>query len=442
MKPLFVRILCLLLGAFATVAILSFLVFKWVSEELHPGEGKLRALVEETAEQVVSSYQDGSLDEFRRRLHHRYRTRVWLLDSQNNALTRPPMPTDISTQIDRYPTAIYPYQNNAGRFFIFGQPVESKGTRYHVVLASKGPPPGSGFFRGSLTIPLLLIVTLITASAILSYWILRPLRVLNRVTKSLTADRLDIKVPPQLTKRKDAFGELGVEFNRMTDRVQNTIHSQHQLLRDVSHELRSPLARIQVAASLWQQKHGASTEVDRIEEEVERLNQLIEKLLTLSRLQNLNSTVTERIELQQLLQCVIDDCNFEYSTDDRFAKLVSDNEHWIVGNSELLVSCFENIIRNALRHSPHQGVVSIEIHQSDSMTIIEVHDQGSGVPVEDLERIFDPFYRGDTAREINAGHHGIGLAIAQAVVQLHRGKILASINSDGGLTVRCCFPIS
>ena len=440
MKPLFFRVLWLLLGAFATVAALSFFVFKWVSEELHPGEGRLRHLVEETAEELVESYQEGTLEKLRRRLHHRYQTRAWLLDQNNVGITAPTVPPEILKQINAYPAVVYPYQNTAGRYYIFGQPVMRDGRLYHVILAAKRPPPGSGFFRGFISIPILLIIALAIASAMLSYWILRPLRTLNSVTKSITADKLNVKAPVSLTSRKDAFGDLGTEFNRMTDRVQQTLENQQQLLRDVSHELRSPLARIQVAASLWQQKHGEAKEVDRIQEEVQRLDHLIGKLLKLSRLQNESSATKQKIRLNQLLSDVINDCNFEYTDLGPQAILKSNNPVSTLGDPDLLSSCFENILRNALRHSPSKGIVLVNLEQKQKQIQISFIDQGPGVTAEELHKIFDPFFRGDRAREINAGHHGIGLAIARTVMTLHQGSVSAHINQDGGLTIRCLLP--
>lgn len=439
MKSLFLRVLALLLGSFLAVLVLSFLLFRWASEELHPGEDRLRELVEQTAEEVVTASEEGSLDKLRRRLHHRYRTRAWVLDHSGQTLSPPAVPVEILSQIDAYPSVVYPFQNSAGRFFIFTQNVVRDNTEYRVILAANRPP-GSGRYRGSGIVFAVAVLTLLIASAMLSYWMLRPLRTLRNTVGSISADSLDTRLPPSLTRRRDAFGELGKEFNRMTDRVERTVKSQKQLLRDVSHELRSPLARIQVAASLCSQKYGAQPEISRIEDEVERLDHLIEKLLSLSRLQNQNELKSDVIELEYLLAKVIEDCNFEYLEDGRSASLAGDFSPALYGDADLLASAFENVIRNALRFSPPRGVVNVLLRPAEELVEVLVKDCGPGVALENLESIFEPFYRGDQSRDISGGQHGIGLTLARTIIELHGGQVSAMNNSDGGLTVRLTLP--
>lgn len=440
MKSLFFRVLALLLGSFVAVLVLSFLLFRWASEELHPGEDRLRELVEQTAEEVVEASEEGRLNQFRRKLHHRYHTRAWMLDHNGRSVSSPPVPPEIIGQITDYPGVIYPFQNTAGRFFIFSQAVERSGQVYRVILAADRPPPG-GRYRSFVLIPVVVLLTLLIASAMLSYWMLKPLQTLRNTTRAISADSLDTRLPPTLTQRRDAFGELGKEFNRMTDRVERSVESQKQLLRDVSHELRSPLARIQVAASLSSQKHGAQPEISRIEEEVERLDHLIEKLISLSRLQSQSELNRENVNLNDLISKVVDDCNFEFLEDGRQAKFVHEKIPALLGDSELLSSAFENVIRNALRFSPDNGVVDVSLKGLGEQIEVVVKDRGPGVAPENLQRIFEPFYRGDDARDISGGQHGIGLAIAKTIVVLHGGEITAVNNNDGGLNVSIRLPM-
>jgi signal transduction histidine kinase len=440
MKSLFFRVLALLLGSFVAVLVLSFLLFRWVSEELHPGEDRLRELVEHTAEEVVEASEEGRLNKYKRKLHHRYRTRAWLLDHTGGPVSSPPVPTEILNQVVDYPGVIYPFQNTAGRFFIFSQAIERSGRVYRVILAADRPPPG-GRYRGYVLIPIVVLLTLLIASALLSYWMLKPLQTLRNTTRAISADSLDTRLPTTLTQRRDAFGELGKEFNRMTDRVERSVESQKQLLRDVSHELRSPLARIQVAASLSSQKHGTQPEINRIEEEVERLDHLIEKLISLSRLQSQSELNRETVDLDELISKVVDDCNFEYVEDGRQAVFTCEGVPNLRGDSDLLSSAFENVIRNALRFSPSQGLVEVSLKRVEEMAEVNVKDHGPGVAPENLQRIFEPFYRGDDARDISGGQHGIGLAIAKTIINLHGGEITATNGRDEGLAVSILLPV-
>ena len=282
---------------------------------------------------------------------------------------------------------------------------------------------------------------LFVASWIVSYWVTRPLKILSEATRGISASEMEAKLPTAISSRQDSFGDLAREFNGMTERLGRAMKSQQQLMRDVSHELRSPLARIQVAASLWEQQVGTHPEITRIEEEVGRLNYLIEQLLSLSRLQNLPLSEKTPCNLQVILIDVVDNCNFEYQSVDKQARLKSAAAPTITGSSALLSSAFENVIRNALRFTPAGIAVQVDLESDAYNCVVKVLDGGPGVPPEQLEQLFEPFFRGDLARQHNDGNHGIGLTIAQAIVRLHQGKIVAT-NNNPGLLVTITLPLS
>ena len=353
MKPLFLRVLILLLGSFIAVAIISTMVFKWVSHELDPHERHFNGLSQRVAEEVVEEFQEGELQELRRYLKHKFNGEVWLMDEDGNSLGPRQIPPQIISQITQHPQTILPYQNTIGRFFIFAHEVTSNDKLYRVVLTSKHPMFKNKNRSWYVLLPVLIILLgMLVASMLLSFWVLRPIQVIANTTKKISASRLASKIPHSIIKRKDAFGELGREFNQMTDRVKSTLDNQNQLLRDVSHELRSPLARIQVAASLIEQKQGGSSEIDRIESEVERLNNMIEDLLTLSKLKNRVDLEKEKTDIRKLIRTIIDNANFEFQQSGQYAVLNMQNDKPILADHPLLSSLFENVIRNGLRYSP------------------------------------------------------------------------------------------
>ena len=277
---------------------------------------------------------------------------------------------------------------------------------------------------------------------LLSYWVLRPINIIRATSREISENKFNSRIPAVITRRRDAFGELGRDFNNMSERVQATIENQDQLLRDVSHELRTPLARIQVAASLVEQKTGSQTELDRIQNEVETLNNLIEDLLSLSRLKNRAKLEKQPVNLVNLISSVIHDAEFEFQQSGKSIVFAGEETLTVYGNGELLASMLENIIRNGLRYTPNESALKVTLSKGENSVTVSVVDSGPGVDPDDIERIFEPFYRGDKSREISGGHHGIGLALAHTIAQTHNGNINAFNIPGGGLEIRIELPLS
>ena len=450
MKPLFLRILAVLLGSFLVITILSFFLFGWISRSTNPGDQHLHDLSFELANDLAIAYAQGDHDEMRKRLHRYRKIRSWILDENNNNLVQPPIPPQIKQQINHYPLIIRPYKRKHFKHrrnvdeespFIFAHEVGVDETVYKIIFVSNYHPFRMGSRFGLLAFPLFVgLMGLLAASGLLTYWILRPLRILGQTAKSITPDNVSAKIPNDITNRKDAFGELGRDFNAMTIRVEQAISSQQQLLRDVSHELRSPLARIQVAASIALNKGAPTNELERIEKEVERLDSLIEKLLSVSRLQNSFELDTEKLDVVPILSGVINDAGFEFADKNVSVELLGNASATCLGNRELLTSGFENIIRNGFRYSSVNGRVSVLVELIEEKVRISISDQGSGIQQQHVEQIFDPFFREDHSRNISDGHHGVGLALTKSIVKLHNGTISASNISSGGLKVTVCLP--
>ena len=440
MKSLFIKVLSLLLGSFFLVLVTAFGLFWWINIQLNPADSHLhhRSLV--VAEELVDAARAGDT---RRKIDRLLRRGVhaWVLDQTNRPLSGPPAPPEIMAQVTRFPIVIRPFQNQAGKQFIFAHAVDRGGSTYRVILSSGRRDALRDRPSRLFWLPIVAVLLgLVVASVLLSHWILRPLRTFRQTASEISGDSLQARIPLSVTQRKDAFGELGREFNRMTHRVERTLESQKQLLRDVSHELRSPLSRIQMAASLSNQKRGRSTEVDRIETEVARLDSLIENLLSISRITTGAEFASEDVDLNSVLHQVCEDANFEFQSSRKKAITQFGTDLQIKGDSNLLSSAFENVVRNALRFSPDQSNVEVSTEKLDGVIQVTVADSGPGVADEILPNIFDPFFKADTARSETEGQHGIGLALSRAIIELHGGEISAKNRAPHGLLVRMSFP--
>ena len=440
MKSLFAKVLSLLLACFFITAVVTFLLFRWISHELDPHERHFQGLSQRMAGEVIEEYEEGNLQAFGLEFEERFNGKVWILDEDGNRLSPGNLPERIRSQITGYPSTIFPHHNRAGRFFIFAHRITGDHASYKVIMTSRRPSFGRNRFQFVWLPIVAVILGMVSASVLLSYWVLRPTRILRSTFREISVDNLESRVPGGITRRNDVFGDLGREFNQMTDRVQSTIENQNQLLRDVSHELRSPLARIQVAASLVEQKLGSNPDIDRMETEIGKLNNLIEDLVSLTRLKNRVPPIKEEVNLIRLLEPIIEDANFEFQQAGKTAVLTTVSPARLSGDSELLSRMLENIIRNGLRYTPEQETLEIGVSKGDGRIAVTVIDKGPGVSPELLERIFDPFYRADPSRDISEGHHGIGLTLAKTIAEIHGGQIQASNHDGGGLEVRIDLP--
>ncbi len=242
------------------------------------------------------------------------------------------------------------------------------------------------------------------------------------------------------TRRKDEIGELATSFNQMADRIQTLLAAERRLLLDISHELRSPLARLSVAIELARSGEDREHMLNRIQKEAERLNELVAELLQVTRVEgDPSSQKTDTVPLDELVGDVVYDSLLEAKTKDCTLQVNASAPAAVIGDEELIRRAVENVIRNAVRYAPPGTPIDIELRSTDNTAVICVRDYGPGVPEEALSRIFDPFYRVDSDRNRASGGIGLGLAIARRSVELHKGKLNAQ-NAHPGLLVTMEFP--
>ncbi len=280
----------------------------------------------------------------------------------------------------------------------------------------------------------------------LAWYLTKPIKKLQSAAKDFSQGKLDTRVAKAMGGRRDEIADLGRDFDQMAARLQGLINNQKQLLSDISHELRSPLARMHVALGLARKKTGTEveSEMQRIEYETDRLNELVGQSLTLSRLDaGAQYPKEDFIDIAELLEAIIKDCDFEATNKNKKVVLHRTQSWTLNANVELLHRALENIIRNAIRYTKEGTEVTVTLESHDESNLkISVCDQGSGVPEEKIKRLFEPFVRLSEARDRDSGGYGLGLAIAQRSIEFHQGKIVASNREQDGLCVDVILPIN
>lgn len=326
---------------------------------------------------------------------------------------------------------------------------DRSGRSYTIYLVDRIPPttilaPGP---QGTA----LRILAAALISALVSFFLARsltaPLEGLRLATRKIAAGDMDTRVRQSIPQRHDEFSQLATDFDLMAERLQTMQQANRRLLRDVSHELRSPLARLSVAVELARKKGADNirSELDRIELEGERLESLVNDVLGLLRETSEHSPKRdEDLDLTELLNELVEVVNYEVAEGKPGILWRPEQPVIYHGDRELLWRTMENLLRNALRHTdPEQGVeLSLWTDGRGRELNMVVRDHGAGVPEEELEKIFQPFYRVQESRDRSSGGHGIGLAIAAAAVARHGGQIHASNAVGGGLSVRVSLPMT
>jgi two-component system sensor histidine kinase CpxA len=303
------------------------------------------------------------------------------------------------------------------------------------------------FFIGPDTLPYRLgAIVAVTGivSFLLARYLSKPLHVLRGAAQRMASGDLSVRVAGDLEGADGETQALGRDMDGMAERISDLLDAQRRLLRDVSHELRSPLARLAISLELVRRKSApdVAPALDRIERETERLNAMIGELLTLSRLESDRGLEeTSPVDLGALVASIAEDASVEAESRDVrvTTELASPT---IAGNPELLRRAVENVVRNAVRFSEAGSSVDVSVHEDGERAEVRVRDHGPGVPDESLARIFEPFYRVETDRARTRGGTGIGLAITHRAVVLHGGSVEAKNAPGGGLEVRLALPIN
>lgn len=292
---------------------------------------------------------------------------------------------------------------------------------------------------------LVLIAFALGISGLVCWWLARyvskPVEKLQTSARSLAAGNLDSRVGEEFSRRHDELGVLARDFDTMADHVRTLIASKESLIRALSHELRSPLARLRVALSLARRGSEVSRQYDRIELEAERLDVIIGQMLQLSHLRAVEPTLPRQpVDLTTLLTEVVEDARIEANAANKDVDWQPVASVEIEGDHDLMRSAIENVLRNAVRFTREGTAVAVAMTNEAGNARIVIEDQGPGVPENELEKIFEPFHRVAESRDRDSGGTGLGLAITARIVQLYSGAVVARNREGGGLRVEIRLP--
>lgn len=371
-----------------------------------------------------------------------------LLNDQGTELSGRALPSGWEELASRTAKTGITQFNVSNTALVVAQQVVTPAGHHYVFVSRIARTPFNISFR---TQALRLLAVLLTGGLFcygLASYLTTPIRKLRGTTHEFADGNLGARAAVRLVKRRDEIGQLGSDFNTMAERLQSMVAAQHRLLGDISHELRSPLARMGVALELARQRSGsdAKSALDRIEHEAENLNEMIGHLLKLTRLESGTDGLRRTdVDLAQLVREVADDADFEARSRNRSVHVVTCDSCTTKGTEELLRSAVENVVRNAVRYTAEGTEVEVALrlqNGSENSAVISVRDHGEGVPEEAMDKIFHPFYRTEDARDRESGGSGLGLAITSRAVRLHGGSVRAVNAANGGLEVTISLPAS
>jgi len=321
------------------------------------------------------------------------------------------------------------------------------GEHVKIVALFRAPhPPWRAIVMDNL-VGVLLFAVLISGliSYVLARYISKPIRSLRDATKQLAAGDLSVRVMPSIRKHKDEIYHLAKDFDDMAEKLERSVEAQKRLIQDISHELRSPIARLQIALELTRKRlqDHEQQDLDRIENECQQLNDIITSLLNLPAYElQPELALGEEVDVASLIQILCDDLN--YSPSGAKVEFTNQLSHatTVRGNGQLLRSALENVMKNAQHYTEGEDPIRITLEQEGEELEILCCDNGPGIPENKVTEIFKPFYRTSEARERSSGGHGLGLAIAKRAIDLHQGKIKALNTSPKGLCIQIRLPVS
>jgi len=463
-------VLTVIVGTFLMIQLARHEPFRQPHRSIDPAISGYASLAAEIYEREgghgLSDYLEG--------LQHESNIRAFLFNRQLQELSGRRMPADAEGLATKAFETRLPEQALTGYGPLFSQAVTtSRGGEYALVAELLPHSSPESFFH-----PILHVLAMILTGGLFCYWLARhltsPVEKLRAATQEFAGGNLSARVLPTMGKRRDELASLAADFDLMAEKIESLVHSQRRLLGDISHELRSPLARLNVALELARQRAGAdaTSALERIQHEAENLNEMIGQLLALTRLESgAEGLKKTTFDLVELVGAITADAQFEGTSRNRSVRFKTRGPCTIVGNELLLRRAIENVVRNAVQYTADGTEVEVELncsadtgsedqaHNAPSSkyeaqsskpgpelgsvqrtAVITVRDHGAGVPDNALVEIFRPFYRVDEARDREAGGVGLGLAIADRAVRLHGGKVKAANEPTGGLVVTITLP--
>ncbi len=383
------------------------------------------------------------------KLSEAWESRTFLIDQAGADLRGHEVPNAISALAQRAGETPEIQRDSSNPKVTFAQQVRAADGRLLVFIAQtvenlRGPPPKPSFFWMVFWRTVPVAITLSLVCYFLARTITKPVLEMRSAMRRFGEGDLEQRVGSTVGRRRDEIGELARDFDHMAERIEKLLGAQQRLLEDISHELRSPLARQRVALELarLRSSESALVSLDRVEREAERLDGLIGQLLTLTRLEN--DACEGRfspVDLADLVREVVADAQFESRTGKRSVQLTDCSPCTVNAEAELLLRAVENVVRNALSYTADNTTVDVTLVSTSTEAVITVRDHGPGLPESELTNVFQPFYRVSHARDRQSGGVGLGLAIVERAVRTHGGTVVARNGESSGLIVEIRIPL-
>lgn len=449
MKSLFLRIFLSFWIAQALIIVLAVLI----TLALRPRSSTWESLRATTLNDAVAAYEQGGNAQLRKyfdELDATQHVRAYLFNEEGTELSHRTPPDWAIRVAEGQP------RSPRDGFLIPAPPIQrdsrSSSDGLHRYTLVMGLPPGPRVFFGPRGMPMRWLAIAVICSGLvcylLSWYMTKPIVRLRAVARQLAGGDLTVRTGAPAGGGRDEVSGLMRDFDAMAERLETLMKAQSRLLNDISHELRSPLARLNVALGLAQRPGSDSADMlERIELEASRLNELIGRILTLARLEDGEQKVPQTpVPLDELIVNVAEDAEFEAQARHCHVEtLIPEGDWGVRGNASLLHSAVENVVRNAIRYTQERTSVKIELSSATSAAgpeaVLNVSDSGPGVPPDSLGKLFEPFYRIDDARGRLTGGVGLGLAITERAVRFHGGKVTAHNRPEGGLRIEIRLPL-
>jgi two-component system sensor histidine kinase CpxA len=372
-----------------------------------------------------------------------HRVNYWLLDANGHELSGRPLPSEIpgyAQRALRHEGTVRPDE----AVVIVAPAVTPRGN--YLLIGEFIPPPLTDRVPGDM-IWVLKLGTIISAlmCLVIAHYLSKPIERLRKATNEMARGNLDIRVGATIGNRRDEIADLVRDFDSMAGELRNQIVSERNLLSGVSHELRSPIARMRLALALARgpNLHEREEMLDRIEQDTIQLDTMLERILTVARLESGQyKPKFESLSLNDVIDEVLDDARFEAAATDATITYADDAIVNVNGDPGLLRSAIENVVRNAIFYSGQSGKIDVCLRMDDGRAVLTIRDNGKGAPEETLPLLFKPFYRADDSRVTSTGGMGLGLAIVRNAVAVHGGTVVARNIAPHGLEVEIRLPVS
>jgi two-component system sensor histidine kinase CpxA len=441
--------------SFWLATILIIITTAWVTSQITKKSSipvRERVFMNSYANAAVATFESGqhnALHKWLKRVGLRRHMSLYLVNTSGEIIgSRLPPPEEVKQiQKDLIDKKLSDGVFKKGSFLVSHEIIDLNGVTYRLV-AELQHPIGHLIKIPIAGLTIRLTIAIFISGLIcylLSLYLTQPLRTLQVAAKSIARGKFSTRVGNLIGHHKDEIAELSNEFDQMAERLEQIISSKQLLLQDISHELRSPLARLQIAVELARTKtdNSAAAEFERMENEITRLNELIGEILDLARMNKSTIQLSmTNANIREVLQNIIDDANFEFGQKKPRVLFENAFDTTLFIDAKLLNRAFENVIRNALRYSDKELPVIVKMSKDENRLNIEITDSGPGVPDDQLDKIFNPFHRVDSSREKKTGGYGLGLAIVKQAIRLHDGNVSAQNTQPHGLSITISLPIN